>query len=50
MAIRQEGLASGLPVGVLAPGFRLPATGGQELALEDLRGQAVLLVFLRHLA
>lgn len=35
----------GLPVGTVAPGFRLPRVDGGELALDELRGQRVLLVF-----
>ena len=36
---------SGLKAGTPAPGFRLPRLDGGELALEDYRGQRVLLVF-----
>jgi peroxiredoxin len=36
---------SGLKAGVVAPEFRLPLLGGGELALADLRGRRVLLVF-----
>ena len=39
--INRNGLASGTP----APGFRLPLVDGGELALEELRGRPVLLVF-----
>ncbi len=35
----------GLPVGAQAPSFRLPLLAGGEVALEDHRGQRVLLVF-----
>jgi peroxiredoxin len=35
----------GLPPGTPAPGFSLPRLDGGELALEDYRGQRVLLVF-----
>src|SRR5262245_20896505 len=36
---------SGLKSGAVAPEFRLPLVGGGELALADLRGRRVLLVF-----
>ncbi|HEX2186481.1 MAG TPA: TlpA disulfide reductase family protein, partial [Chloroflexota bacterium] len=38
---------AGLPLGALAPGFRLPGLDGEERALDDLRapGKPVLLVF-----
>ena len=36
---------SGLPCGTLAPVFRLPRIDDGELALDDYRGQRVLLVF-----
>jgi peroxiredoxin len=36
---------SGLKAGAIAPEFRLPRVGGGELALADLRGRRVLLVF-----
>jgi peroxiredoxin len=36
---------SGLKAGAVAPEFRLPLVGGGELALADLRGRRVLLVF-----
>ena len=36
---------SGLKAGTPAPNFRLPRLDGKELALEDYRGQRVLLVF-----
>jgi peroxiredoxin len=36
---------SGLKAGAAAPEFRLPLIGGGELALADLRGRRVLLVF-----
>jgi peroxiredoxin len=36
---------NGLPLGVLAPVFRLPQLDGTELSLEEYRGQRVLLVF-----
>ena len=36
---------SGLKAGTIAPEFRLPRIGGGELALADLRGKQVLLVF-----
>jgi peroxiredoxin len=36
---------NGLKAGTPAPSFQLPAIAGGELALEDLRGQRVLLVF-----
>jgi peroxiredoxin len=39
--INRNGLKAGTP----APGFRLPRLDGGELALEDYRGQRVLLVF-----
>ena len=39
--INRNGLAAGTP----APGFLLPRVGGGELALEQYRGQRVLLVF-----
>jgi peroxiredoxin len=39
--IKRDGLKSGTP----APSFRLPRLDGGELALEDLRGHRVLLVF-----
>jgi peroxiredoxin len=43
---RESRLArDGLSVGTAAPGFRLPRVGGGEVALEDYRGQSVLLVF-----
>ncbi|MCW5852326.1 MAG: TlpA family protein disulfide reductase [Anaerolineae bacterium] len=35
----------GLPAGAPAPGFRLPRLDGGELALDEYRGQRVLLVF-----
>lgn len=35
----------GLKAGTTAPAFRLPRLGGGEVALEDYRGQRVLLVF-----
>ncbi len=34
-----------LQQGDLAPAFRLPADEGQEIALADLRGSAVVLYF-----
>lgn len=39
--LRRDGLKAGTP----APAFRLPRLDGGELALEDLRGRRVLLVF-----
>jgi len=36
---------SGLKAGTVAPEFKLPLVGGGELALADLRGRRVLLVF-----
>jgi peroxiredoxin len=36
---------NGLPAGTPAPSFRLPRVDGGELALEELRGRPVLLVF-----
>jgi peroxiredoxin len=36
---------NGLKAGAVAPEFRLPLVGGGELALADLRGRRVLLVF-----
>jgi peroxiredoxin len=39
--IKRDGLKAGTP----APDFRLPRLDGPELALEDLRGKRVLLVF-----
>ncbi|MFL5333531.1 MAG: redoxin domain-containing protein, partial [Geminicoccaceae bacterium] len=36
---------SGLKAGAVAPGFRLPRIDGGELALNELRGRHVLLVF-----
>jgi peroxiredoxin len=39
--LRRDGLKAGTP----APPFRLPRLDGGELALEDLRGRRVLLVF-----
>jgi peroxiredoxin len=36
---------NGLKAGTPAPGFRLPQLNGEELALEELRGKQVLLVF-----
>lgn len=36
---------NGLPRGILAPAFRLARVDGGELALDDYRGQRVLLVF-----
>jgi len=36
---------NGLPKGTPAPSFRLPRVDGGEIALEDFRGQPVLLVF-----
>jgi len=38
-------LRSGLKPGTMAPAFRLPRVDGGELALEELRGRRVLLVF-----
>ncbi len=36
-----------VPAGSPAPDFRLTSTGGREVTLAGLRGQAVVLVFLR---
>jgi peroxiredoxin len=36
---------SGLKAGTPAPAFRLPKVGGGDLALEELRGRPVLLIF-----
>lgn len=36
-----------VPAGSPAPDFRLTSTDGREVALSGLRGQAVVLVFLR---
>lgn len=38
-----------LNVGDRAPNFRLVGLDGRPVALSDLRGRPVLLVFLRHL-
>ena len=38
-----------LRVGDRAPDFALPTLDGEPVALGDLRGRPVLLVFLRHL-
>ena len=38
-----------LKVGDRAPNFSLTTIAGQSVALNDYRGQSVLLVFLRHL-
>jgi peroxiredoxin len=44
--LRESRLArNGLSVGTPAPGFRLPRVGGDELSLDEYRGQSVLLVF-----
>jgi peroxiredoxin len=42
--------ALGESVALLAPSFALPDADGRLVRLEDLRGRAVLVVFLRHLA
>jgi hypothetical protein len=38
----------GLSVGDLAPGFELPSTSGERVALSDFQGRPVLLFF--HMA
>jgi len=49
MSTHLKGLAPVL-LGRAAPDFTLPMPEGEYLSLQELRGQKILLVFLRHFA